>query len=159
MCSAGIRPRGLPGLRGWRPVRCIVASVITELVKWSGEVTLSLLCLLCPTLRRFPYGAGCRSVRRAARSAQRTAHRHQLLSELRVSAQHGCREGQVGHQHNNGRRRVQQVDGTDSVREGEGVRSDGGPRPARHQRALEGKAVRDDPFKVKPRKVSAVGRS
>lgn len=94
-----------------------------------------------------------------ARSAQRTAHRHQLLSELRVSAQHGCGEGQVGHQHNNGRRRVQQVDGTDSVREGEGVRSDGGPRPARHQRALEGKAVRDDSFKVKPRKVSAVGRS
>lgn len=61
----------------WRPVRCTVVSVISELEKWFGEVTLSLLCLLGPTLRCFPYGAGWRSVRRRA-------HRHQLLSLHRL---------------------------------------------------------------------------
>lgn len=88
-----------------RPVPCTVASVIAELVKWPGEVTLSSLCLLGPTLRCFPYGAGCRSVRRTAHSAPSPAALPAPSACL--TAQHGSGNGEIGHQHNNGRRRVQ----------------------------------------------------
>lgn len=119
-----------------RPVHYTVASVITELVKWCWEVTLSLLCLRCPTLRCFPYGAGCRSVRRTAQSAPSPAALPAPSACFTV--QHGSGKGEIGHEHNYGWRWVQQIDRTHSVEEREGVYTGAGPRSKRHQRALEG---------------------
>lgn len=83
-----------------RPVHYTVASVITELVKWCWEVTLSLLCLRCPTLRCFPYGAGCRSVRRTAQSAPSPAALPAPSACFTV--EHGSGKGEIGHEHNYG---------------------------------------------------------
>lgn len=132
-----LNPEGVSMAHDWRPAHCTVLSVITELLKWSGEVTLGLLCLLCPTLRCFPYGAGCSSVRRRAQSAPSPAALP--APSARPTEQHGPGKGEIGHQYNYGRRRVQQIDRTHSVEEGEGVYSGAGARSKRYQRALEGK--------------------
>lgn len=117
-----------------RPPLYTVGSVATELWKWGGKVTLNLLCLLCPTRRCFPYGAGCRSVRHTARSAPSPA-----TVFAPFAWQNGSGEGEIGHQYNYGRRWVQQIDRAHFVEEGERVFSGAGTRSKRYQLALEGK--------------------
>lgn len=116
-----------------------VRQLQSPLSSWNGLGKWLWACSVssAPRCAAFHTGRGA-----AQSGAQRTAHRHQLLSRLRLTVQHGSGKGEIGHQHNYGRRRVQQIDRTHSVEEGEGVRGGAGPRSTRHQRALEGKKAR-----------------
>lgn len=119
------------------PVKCTVASLIAKMLKCSREVTLGLLCLLCSTLCWLPYGAGCHWVRRTAHSAPSPAALPAPSPGL--TRQNGFREGEIGYQHNYGRRWVQQIDRAHSIEQGENVYSVTRQRSKRYQPTSEGK--------------------